>query len=245
MDLKLKNKRVLIQGSSSGLGLACAASFAAEGALVALCGRDEKHLKEAQKQAPGSIFFVCDLDQAGSGAQLVKDAVKKLGGIDILMTNTGGPPQGDFLKVSREDWVKGFERLWLSAVESIHEALPFMQSQKWGRILLSTSTAAKEPISGLTVSSSLRAGLLGLMKTLSQEVAKDGVTVNALLPGYTQTERLKELGVSEEELVRHIPARRLARPEEYASLATFLGSEKAGYITGQAIACDGGLIRGL
>ena len=245
MDLKLKNKRVLIQGSSSGLGLACATSFALEGALVGLCGRDEKHLKEAQKQVPGSIYFICDLDESGAGAKLVKDVIKKLNGIDILMTNTVCPPKGDFLKVSREDWVEGFERLWLSAVESIHEALPFMQSQKWGRILLSTSTAAKEPISGLTVSNSLRAGLLGLMKTLSQEVAKDGVTVNALLPGYTKTERLKELGVSEADLIRHIPAQRLAQPEEYAALATFLGSELASYITGQAIACDGGLIRGL
>ncbi|MBS0616075.1 MAG: SDR family oxidoreductase [Verrucomicrobia bacterium] len=245
MELKLKNKRVLIQGSSSGLGLACAISFAIEGARVALCGRDEKRLKEAQKQVQGSIYIICDLDQPGAGAQLVKDATKTLGGIDILMTNTGGPPKGDFLDLKREDWVKGFDRLWLSAVESIHAALPFMKSQKWGRILLSTSSAAKEPIAHLTVSNSLRAGLLGLMKTLSQEVAKEGITVNALLPGYTRTERLAELGVAESEIVKNIPAGRLADPQEYAALAAFLGSELAGYITGQAIACDGGLIRGL
>lgn len=243
MDLKLKNKRVLIQGSSSGLGFACAQTFAAEGALVALCGRDEKKLKEAQKKIPGSSIFVCDLDQRGSGTELVADAVSQLGGIDILLTNTGGPPKGNFLDLDTEDWIEGFNRLWLSAVESIRAALPHMKSQKWGRILINTSTSAKEPIPGLTVSTGLRSGLLGLMKTLSQEVAAEGITVNALLPGYTQTERLKELGVSDQELTRHIPAQRLARPEELAALAAFLGSELAGYITGQAIACDGGLIK--
>lgn len=245
MDLKLKNKRVLIQGSSSGLGLATATAFAAEGARVAICGRDEKRNQDAQKQVPNSLSIVCDLDQPGAGAALVKNVVKEWGGIDILMTNTGGPPKGDFLQLNRKDWMQGFDRLWLSAVESIREALPHMQEQKWGRILLSTSTAAKEPIAHLTVSNSLRAGLLGLMKTLSQEVASQGITVNALLPGYTQTERLKELGVNEVELLKQIPSGRLAKPEEYAALATFLGSELAGYITGQAIACDGGLIQGL
>ena len=245
MDLKLAKKRVLVQGSSSGLGFAIAQGFAREGALVAICSRDEERVRKAAEQIPGAVGFVCDLDEKGASSQLVRDVVKKLGGIDILVTNTGGPAKGLFSELSDEDWQRGFEKLYLSAIESMREALPHMRAQKWGRILLSTSTAAKEPISKLTVSNSLRSGLLGLMKTVSNEVACDGVTVNALLPGYTRTERLKELGVQEKELIKEIPARRLGEPEEYAALALFLASAQASYITGQAIACDGGLIKGL
>jgi len=120
-----------------------------------------------------------------------------------------------------------------------------MRHQRWGRILLVTSTTAKEPIPGLTVSSGLRAGLLGVVKTLAPEVAEEGVTVNALLPGYTATARIAELGVPEETLAEHIPARRLGRPEELGAMAAFLASEQAGYVTGQAIAVDGGFVRGL
>lgn len=245
MDLGLKKKRVLVQGASSGLGFAIAQAFAKEGASVAICSRDEQRIKKAEREIPGAVGFVCDLDQKGESGQLVRAVVKKFGGIDILVTNTGGPPKGLFADLTLEDWQRGFEKLYLSAIESMREALPHMRAQKWGRILLSTSTAAKEPIAKLTVSNSLRAGLLGLMKTVSQEVAADGVTVNALLPGYTRTERLAELGVSEKELAKLIPAARLGRPEEYAALAAFLASEQASYITGQAIACDGGLIKGL
>lgn len=245
MDLGLKGKRVLVQGSSSGLGLAIAKAYADEGAIVAISSRDEKKLLLAQSQIPRSLPFICDLNEKGSGRYLVQEVVKKLGGIDIVVTNTGGPGKGAFTELSREDWVKGFDGLYLSAIESIVEALPHMKAQHWGRILLSTSTAAKEPIPGLTISNSLRCGLLGLMKSLSQEVAADQITVNALLPGYTRTDRLKELGQDENELAASVPAKRLGTAEEYAALALFLGSMQAGYITGQAIACDGGLIKGL
>jgi 3-oxoacyl-[acyl-carrier protein] reductase len=245
MDLGLRQKRVLVQGASSGLGFAIAKAYAEEGAIVALCSRDAVRVQAAVKQIPGSCGFVCDLDKRGAGSHLVKEAVEKLGGIDILVTNTGGPPKGLFSELSIDDWQKGFERLYLSAVESIREALPFMRSQKWGRILLSTSSAAKEPIWSLTLSNALRSGLLGLMKTLSLEVSADQVTVNALLPGYIRTERLKELGVIEKEAALQIPAKRFGNPEEYAALAVFLGSSKASYITGQAIGCDGGFVKGI
>lgn len=245
MDLQLKNKRVLVQGSSSGLGFAIALAYAQEGAKVAICSRDEARIQAAAKEIPGSVPFVCDLDKVGAGKEIVQDVVKKLGGIDILVTNTGGPPKGKFPEVTTEDWQKGFVQLWLSATESIQEALKHMTAQKWGRILLSTSSAAREPIPGLTVSNGLRSGLIGLMKSLSMEVASQNITVNALLPGYTKTERLKEFKVPEEEFIKQIPAKRLGQPEEYAALAVFLGSELASYITGQAIACDGGLIRGI
>ena len=245
MDLGLKGKRVLVQGSSSGLGFAIAKAYAAEGAIVAICSRNEARIQAAAKQIPGAIPFAFDLSQKGSGEKLIQEVVKKLGGIDILVTNTGGPPKGPFSTLSLDDWQTGYEQLYLSVVESILAALPFMRDQKWGRILMSTSTAAKEPIAKLTISNSLRPGLLGLMKSLTLEVAADGITVNALMPGYTKTERLDELGVSESSLVKDIPAGRLGTAEEYAALATFLGSSHAGYITGQAIAGDGGLIRGL
>jgi len=245
MDLHLKNKRVLVQGSSSGLGFAIAKAYAEEGALVAICSRDHERIHKAASQITRSVPFVCDLNVPGSGLFLVEEVAKKLGGIDIVITNNGGPPKGTFADLSMEKWEEGFQSLWISAIETIRASLPFMKEEKWGRILLCTSTAAKEPIPSLTVSSALRSGLLGLMKTLSQEVAPFGITVNALLPGYTKTERLQELGISDETLSASIPAKRLGSPEEFAALVTFLGSKQAGYITGQAIACDGGLIRGL
>ena len=245
MDLVLKNKKVLVQGSSSGLGFAVAKAYAEEGALVAICSRNRQRIITASKEIPGSVPFVCDLDQRGAPGKLIRDVIQQFGGIDILITNTGGTEPGLFSELTLDQWQKAFERLYLSAIESIKAVLPFMRSQRWGRIILSTSTAAKEPVPNLTLSTALRSGLLGLMKTLSQEVAAEHITVNALLPGYTRTERLQELGLSETELIKLIPARRLGRPAEYGALATFLGSEQAGYITGQAIACDGGLIRGL
>lgn len=244
MDLGLKRKRVLVQGASSGLGYAIAKAFASEGALVAICSRDKKRIEAASQHIPSSIPYVCDLDQKGAAHELVNKVIDALGGIDILVTNTGGPAKGGFLDIPASDWQKGFDRLYLSVIESISAALPFMQKHKWGRILLNTSTAAKEPIKGLTISNALRSGLLGLMKTVSDEAAPHGVTVNALLPGYTKTERLAELKTPEEDLVRLIPANRLGTPEEYAALAVFLASQQAAYITGQAIACDGGLIKG-
>lgn len=245
MDLGLKNKRVVVQGSSTGLGFAIAKAFSQEGAKVAICSTNEKRIKEAAANIPGSHPIVINLDIPGNGKRLIQQAVQLLGGIDILVTNTGGPPKGDFAELTLQDWEQGFHRLWQSAVESMLEALPHMKKQKWGRILLNTSTSAKEPIPHLTVSSGFRAGLIGLMKSLSREVAPHHITVNALLPGYTRTDRLAELKIPEEKLLSEIPMGRLAEPEELASLAVFLGSAKAAYITGQAVACDGGLIKGI
>lgn len=245
MDLQLKNKRVLVQGSSSGLGFAIAQAYAQEGAIVAICSRDSERIVKASQKIPASLPLTCDLNLPGAGKKLVQQVVEKLGGLDILITNTGGPPKGPFQDLTEADWRQGFQNLWMSAVESIQEALKSMTAQRWGRIILSTSTAAKEPIPGLMISNSFRSGLLGLMKSLSQETAPYQVTVNSILPGYTNTDRLKEFDVSEQEWGEIIPAQRLGKPEEFAALAVFLGSESAGYITGQAIACDGGLIKGL
>lgn len=245
MDLQIKGKRALVLGSSSGLGFAVAKALAKEGAKVAICSRDAERVAKAAREIAGAHPFVCDLDQAGNGKRLVEQTLEALGGIDILFVNTGGPHAGTFATLKLAAWQKGFEKLYLSAIECIQGVLPGMKERRWGRIVMNTSTAAKEPIPSLVISSGLRAGLLGLMKTLSHEVAPFQITVNAILPGYTRTERLSELGHSEEEMCRGIPMGRLGTPEEFASLALFLSSEPAAYVTGQAIACDGGILRGL
>jgi len=242
MNLNLKEKRVVVAGASSGIGFAIAKSFVEEGARVAICSGNPQKLESAAKEIKAEAFFPLDLDQSGGGTQLIRLAKEALGGIDVLITNTGGPKGASFQSLSLEDWEAGFRRLWMSAVESIREVLPSMREQKSGRILLLTSVSAKEPIQGLTLSNSYRAGLLGLMKSISREVAADGVTVNAVLPGYTKTERLSELGADEKSLCAQIPAKRLGHPEEVANLFLFLASSAAAYITGQAIACDGGYL---
>lgn len=242
MDLRLKGKKVLIQGASTGMGFAIAKGFVEEGAKVLICSSDVERAQKAAKEL-GCSYLVVNLDEEGSGEKFIQEGVKKLGGIDVLVTNTGGPKKGEFKDLSLSDWQKGFRHLWMSAVESIHAALPHMKNQHSGRILLLTSTAAKEPIPKLFLSSSFRAGLLGLMKQLSQEAGKDGITVNAVLPGYTKTERLAELHLDESKLAEEIPLRRLGKPEEVAALFVFLASERASYITGQAIACDGGILQ--
>jgi 3-oxoacyl-[acyl-carrier protein] reductase len=245
MELGLKGKRALVQGASAGLGFAVAQALAREGARVAICSRDEGRIQDAARRSGAELALTCDLARPGASRQLVEDVCRKLGGVDILVTNAGGPPKGSFEELTEDKWQEGFRSLWLSAVESIQAALPGMRKQGWGRVLAVTSVAAKEPMPQLTVSNGLRAGLLGLLNSLSQEVAADGITVNALLPGYTDTERLRELGVALDRITSQIPARRLGRAEEFGDLAAFLASERAAYVTGQAIACDGGYLRGI
>lgn len=241
MDLKLKGKRVLILGSSSGLGFAIAKAYAEEGAIVGITSRDLKKAEASAAQIPSSKPFAVDLSQKNSGCTLIES----FGHVDILITNAGGPPKGKFSDLSSNEWCDAYKGLWMSAIDTIKAALPYMKKQKWGRIIMSTSTSSREPIPDLTISNAYRPGLLGLMKSVSQEVAFEGITANAIMPGYTKTKRLEEFKISEENLVEDIPAKRLGLPEEFAALALFLGSEQAAYITGQAIACDGGLIRGI
>jgi len=235
------------------LGRAIAQAIAAEGARVAICARGRERLEAAAaaiRASSGSGVgvveaFPCDLSVVGAGGLLVQRVIERLGGLDVLVTNTGGPPAGTFDEITPAKWEEGFDGLFLSAVEAIRAALPGMRERRWGRILLVTSLAAREPIPRLTVSNALRAGLLGLAKSLSREVAAEGITVNALLPGYTRTERLMELGVDEAKLCAQIPAGRIGNPEELGALAAFLASERAAYITGQAIACDGGAMHSI
>jgi 3-oxoacyl-[acyl-carrier protein] reductase len=245
LDLKVANRRALVFGASKGLGKAVARELIAEGVRVAIVSRDRSRIDTTAAEI-GAIGIAGDVSSPGSCKSLVEQAVQALGGpVDILVTNTGGPPAGSFERMSANDWQKGFDNLWISTVESLLAVLPHMRQQKWGRILAITSIAAREPQPGLVISNSLRAGLLGLINSVSRDVAKDGITMNALLPGYTATERLAELGIDDATMGAKIPAGRIGRPEEFAALAAFLASDRASYITGQAIAVDGGFLNSI
>jgi 3-oxoacyl-[acyl-carrier protein] reductase len=241
MDLGLRGKTALVMGASKGLGFAVARELTAEGVKVAICARDEVRLRGAA-EALGATALVGDLRQPGAGRVLLEQAAEALGSVDILVVNTGGPPTMPFESISSDLWRNAFEGLFMSATDAILAAIPGMRERNWGRILLVTSIAAKEPIENFTISNALRAGLHGLTKTLSREFAASGITVNALMPGYTMTERLAEAKLDLEKVADKIPMRRIGRPDEFAALATFMASDRASYITGQAVACDGGAL---
>lgn len=244
MDLGLKGRRALVMGASRGLGRAIAAALAADGARVGICAREGARLHDTAKEL-GALAFAGDLSADGAGAEVVRAARKGLGGLDILIVNTGGPPAGAFDMLDDKAWRAGFDGLVMSAIQSIREALPTMRAQRWGRIILVTSVTAREPIPTLAISNVMRPGLHGLINTLSRETAADGVTLNAVMPGYALTERIVEAGFDQAKIADQIPARRLGKPEEIGALAAFLASDAAAYITGQAIACDGGLQRSI
>lgn len=244
MDLKLNGKKALVMGGSSGIGRAIAESLIKEGATVAICSRDPEKLGVAAKEIGAKHFFTCDLTKAGEAKTVTEKAIASLGGLDILVTNTGGPKRGTFAEISTEQWHTDFQALWMSVVESLGVALPVMQKNKYGRVLCVTSFAAKEPRAGLTTSNGFRAGLAGLIKSVANEYAPHGITLNLLLPGFTNTDRLKDLKLTEDKVREMVPAGRLGEPTELANLAAFLASPLAGYTTGQSIVVDGGVLRG-
>ena len=244
MDLKLKGKTALVMGSSQGIGKAIAESLIQEGAKVALCSRSEESLKKTQAEIGAETYFACDLSKPGESRAVTQKAIEAFGNLDILITNTGGPAKGSFIDISEEQWLTDYQSLWMSAVESFRVALPVMKKNGFGRIIMITSLAAKEPIAGLTTSNALRAGLEGMAKNISNEYAADGITVNLILPGYTDTERLRELNLSDDKVKQIVPAGRLGKPSELGDLAAFLASERAGYINAQNIVIDGGALKG-
>lgn len=244
MELGIRGKTALVLGGSAGIGKAIARALTSEGVKVAIAARSGDKLSAAQKEISAAMTIQCDLEEVGAAKNAVLQVASELGGLDILVTNTGGPPKAPLLDLSTMQWQVGIQTLLLSVLEATAAAHPIMARGKWGRVLMVTSSAAREPLPGLNISNTLRAGLLGLMKSASTEWAKDGITVNCLLPGYTATERLLEIGVDTARIQQSIPMGRLARPEELGSLAAFLASEHAGYLTGQAITLDGGAGKG-
>jgi 3-oxoacyl-[acyl-carrier protein] reductase len=244
MDLGLAGRRALVTGASRGLGKAIAAALVAEGASVAICARDAARIAAVAAEL-GAVGLVCDLSVPGAAAAVVAEAERRLGGLDILVVNTGGPPAAAFESIADDGWRSAFEGLWMSAVGAIRAALPGMRRRRHGRVIVVTSIAAREPVPKLMLSNSLRAGLHGLVNALSKEVAGDQITVNALMPGYQLTERLLELKVDEAAAAAAIPAGRIGTPADFAAVAAFLASEPANYLTGQAICVDGGALQSI
>ena len=252
MNLGIQNKVALILASSKGLGKAVAIELAKEGARVIICGTDPEALKateaEIQIISPNNVVsFVCDITDESQRKNLVEQSVKAFGNIEILVTNTGGPASGAFEEFNLEDWKNIYNLLFLSAVDIIQQVLPGMKEKGFGRILAITSVAVKQPADNLISSNAVRTSLSGLVKSLSNEVAIYGITVNNILPGYTETNRLKDLvekNPKVSEVKNTIPMKRFGTPEEFAAAAVFLVSERASYITGQSLAVDGGWIKG-
>ena len=252
MDLGIKDKVALVLASSKGLGKAVALALATEGAKVIICGTDAAALAATEEEiniiATNKVLAViCDITDEAQRKNLVEQAVKKFGAIEILVTNTGGPAAGPFEQFKLDDWKYLYNLLFLSAVDIIQQVLPGMKKIGWGRILTITSVAVKQPADNLISSNAVRTSLLGLVKSLSNEVAAHGITVNNILPGYTSTNRLEELiekNPKVNDVKEAIPMKRFGKPEEFAAAAAFLVSERASYITGQSLAVDGGWIKG-
>jgi 3-oxoacyl-[acyl-carrier protein] reductase len=261
MDLGIRGKVALVLAASKGLGRACAAALAAEGACVTIGARDkqtlEKAAQEIQQETGSRVLAVpTDVTKEEDIETIVTATIKEFSDIDILVNNAGGPPSGLFQTVSDAQWQMAFEQNLLSAVRLTRLVLPSMRERKSGRIINIVSTSVKEPIDGLLLSNSIRMAVVGLAKTLSLELAPFNITVNNVCPGRFLTDRLQEgrsfqekiaQGKSEAEILQgfahDIPIGRIGKPEELGALVAFLASQQAGYITGTTIQIDGGLVR--
>lgn len=262
MDLGLLGRVAIVTGASEGIGKAIAFALAQEGTRVAICARNDKQLLETAKEIKAKtgvqVFPLrTDLTEPSEIRRFVARTAEQFQRIDILVNNTGGPPSTTFVETSEQEWRKMVNLLLISTVTTCLEVIPHMQERKWGRIINMTSFAAKQPADRLVYSNTLRAGILGLSKTLSNELAQDNILVNAVCPGWTLTKRVEELAKTQaektkrkpEEIIKDwegtIPLKRLAKPEEIANLIVFLASEKASYITGAVFQIDGGCIKSL
>jgi len=262
MDLGLKDRVALVAAASKGIGFAAARELAREGARVFLCSRKESRASEAAAKINNDTGatvagIAADVTNQEAVERFVELAREQAGHIDILVTNAGGPPTSTFADSNLDMFRKAFEQNGLSAIRLAMLVLPGMRAQRWGRIINITSVSVKQPIDGLLFSNTVRAGLTGWAKTVSNEVAADNVTVNNVAPGYTLTERQDELaeararalGKTKEEMIElwagQTPIRRLASPEEISAAVAFLASERASYITGVTPQVDGGWVKGL
>jgi 3-oxoacyl-[acyl-carrier protein] reductase len=263
MDYGLQGKTVLVTAGSKGLGFATAKQFAAEGANVMISSRQElalqravEEIKEAHRGAKVH-YFVADVSEAQAIESLFDAVKREFGGVDILINNAGGPPPGNFDSVTEEQWLMAHQLSLMSVIRATRQALPHMRSNQWGRIVNFTSSSVKQPIEGLILSNTYRTAVVGLGKSLALELGEDNILVNTLGPGRISTERVasldktraEKLGISVNEvksgMERQIPLGRYGTADEFAALAVFLGSPANGYITGQTILVDGGMVRSI
>lgn len=248
MDLGLKGHTALVMGASRGIGRGIALALAREGAAVALASRSAERLEEvaAEIDSPSAVL-VADSNDLERLAELPAEVESALGPLDILVLNTGGPPPGAAVDTERDQWEAAYRVLVLAPKTLIDAALPGMRERGWGRIANVSSSSVREPIPGLALSNAHRMATVGLMKTLSREVAADGVTLNTVATGKFATDRLGSMYGSLERAAamasEEVPAKRLGTPEEYGDLVAFICSERAGYLTGTVIPLDGGLLR--
>jgi 3-oxoacyl-[acyl-carrier protein] reductase len=253
MELGIKNKVAFVAASSKGLGKSVALELAQEGATVIINGRNKEDLENTkqeikQKTNGEPLALTGDLSIAAQRDAIIKSALQAYPTIDILVTNSGGPPTGTIEQLKQEDWDRAYHNLLASVVALVNGFLPGMKQQRWGRIISITSITVKQPINNLMLSNSVRASVAGLIKTLSNELAQYNITANNVLPGYTETERLKDLidnNPSFASVKNEIPLGRFGKPEEFAAAVVFLASERASFITGVSLPVDGGWIKAI
>ena len=262
MNLNLKNKNAIVCASSQGLGKAAALDLAEEGVNLAICSRDQDKINKVKEEIHQKIdseikvlALQVNLDSPDEIQAFYKQVENDLGSVDILVNNNGGPPPSTFEQLSDDDWQKAFNSTMMSCLRLSKLVIPNMKKNGWGRIINISSVSVKTPVNGLFLSNSLRMGVLGWAKALSDELAPHGVTVNTVCPGYTRTERVEAIletqsnssGLKKEEIEKsiaeNIPMKRVGEAEDLAGLITFLASEKADYMTGLAIQVDGGSAR--
>lgn len=262
MDLGLRGKIAVVCAASKGLGRASAAGLAAEGAHLVICARREDELREtadaiAAETGVRVVPVIADMGKQEDIERLIETAKTEFGGFDILVCNAGGPPPGYFMDITDEQWQTGFEMTLMSAIRLIRLAIPVMRERGGGRIVNIVSISVKQPIENLVISNSIRAGVIGLAKTLAQQLGPDQITVNNVLPGTILTDRITSLsrhraesqGITLEEAIeasgREVPLGRIGQPDDLGSFVTYLASARAAWITGTSTQIDGGTYRGL
>jgi 3-oxoacyl-[acyl-carrier protein] reductase len=262
METGLRRRVAIVAASSQGIGLATAEAFAAEGARVAMCARTAATLEAAAERIRRShqadVFAeALDVTDPEAVHRFVETVATRFGSADICVTNAGGPPAKSFLATTTADWHKAVEQNLMSTVYFAREVIPHMQKNRWGRIITLTSITTKQPVADLVLSNAVRAAVVGLVKSLANEFGKDGILVNNVGPGFTATDRLKQLakarsaasGKSEQEIfgawAADAPVRRIGEPREVAETIVWLASERASFVTGQTILVDGGAYKGL
>ncbi|MBI4595101.1 MAG: SDR family oxidoreductase [Candidatus Tectomicrobia bacterium] len=262
MDLGLKGKAAIVVASSKGLGKAVALGLAREGANLAICARGEKDLKQTAEEIKSAtgvevLFQIADVSQREQIKSFVLAAADKFGRIDILVNNAGGPPPGTFMDFSESDWLSAINLNLMSTIHFTRKVVPYMQKNRWGRIINITSVSVKQPLDELILSNTARAGVIGLAKSLANELAQYNILVNNVCPGMILTDRVRNIsravserqGVSPHDVIsnwsKNIPLGRIGEPDELAGLVVFLASERASYITGTTIQIDGGYVKGI